>query len=90
MSEVRTRHNSTLMDLNEKLNPSVQVGDIVRNFYSNKDIGVVIEKVDEASSRVLWSTFYDPYGSHIGEPGVFTLPGNLNFVQINLCGERKR
>ena len=93
MSKVKEHNNSTLLSLDNKLNPEPQVGDMVRNFYKSSQIGVVIEVIDKVQSKVLWGEYHDPYSGLIGEPGYFyspniplqvTLPGELNRLSIDL------
>jgi len=93
MSKVKEHNNSTLLSLDNKLNPEPQVGDMVRNFYKSSQIGVVIEVIDKVQSKVLWGEYHDPYSGLIGEPGYFyspniplqvTLPGELNRISIDL------
>ena len=93
MSKVKEHNNSTLLSLDNKLNPEPQVGDMVRNFYKSSQIGVVIEVIDKVQSKVLWGEYHDPYSGLIGEPGYFyspnipltvTLPGELERISIDL------
>ena len=93
MSKVKEHNNSTLLSLDNKLNPEPQVGDMVRNFYKSSQIGVVIEVIDRVQSKVLWGEYHDPYSGLIGEPGYFyspniplqvTLPGELKQISIDL------
>jgi len=93
MSKVKEHNNSTLLSLDNKLNPEPQVGDMVRNFYKSSQIGVVIEVIDKAHSKVLWGEYHDPYSGLIGEPGYYyspkiplqvTLPGELDRISIDL------
>ena len=93
MSKVKEHNNSTLLSLDNKLNPEPQVGDMVRNFYKSSQIGVVIEVIDRVQSKVLWGEYHDPYSGLIGEPGYYyspniplqvTLPGELDRISIDL------
>jgi hypothetical protein len=93
MSKVKEHNNSTLLSMDNKMNPEPQVGDMVRNFYKSSQIGVVIEVIDKVQSKVLWGEYHDPYSGLIGEPGYFyspniplqvTLPGELNRISIDL------
>ena len=93
MSKVKEHNNSTLLSLDNKLNPEPQVGDMVRNFYKSSQIGVVIEVIDKVQSKVLWGEYHDPYSGLIGEPGYYyspkiplqvTLPGELDRISIDL------
>ena len=93
MSKVKEHNNSTLLSLDNKMNPEPQVGDMVRNFYKSSQIGVVIEVIDRVQSKVLWGEYHDPYSGLIGEPGYFyspniplqvTLPGELKQISIDL------
>ena len=93
MSKVKEHNNSTLLSLDNKLNPEPQVGDMVRNFYKSSQIGVVIEVIDKVQSKVLWGEYHDPYSGLIGEPGYYyspniplqvTLPGELDHISIDL------
>ena len=93
MSQVKEHNNSTLLSLDNKLNPEPQVGDMVRNFYQSSQIGVVIEVIDRVQSKVLWGEYHDPYSGFIGEPGYFyspkiplqvTLPGELDRISFEL------
>ena len=76
MSEVREHNNSTLLSMDNKMNPEPQVGDMVRNFYQSKQIGVVIEVIDRVQSKVLWGEYTDPYSGFIGAPR------NINYSDI--------
>ena len=93
MSKVKEHNNSTLLSLDNKLNPEPQVGDMVRSFYKSSQIGVVIEVIDKVQSKVLWGEYHDPYSGLIGEPGYYyspkiplqvTLPGELDRISIDL------
>lgn len=93
MSEVIEHYNSTLLSLDNQMNPEPQVGDLVRNFYRSSQVGVVVELIDRVQSKVLWGEYYDPYSGLIGEPGYFyspkiplqvTLPGELNYISVDL------
>jgi hypothetical protein len=93
MSVTREHNNSTLLSMDNKMNPEPGVGDLVRNFYNSSQIGVVIEVIDRVQSKVLWGKYSDPYSGLIGEPGYFysphipltvTLPGELNYISIDL------
>jgi hypothetical protein len=93
MSEVREHYTSTLLSLDNKMNPEPQVGDQVRNLYSVNNIGLVVEIISQNKCKVLWGEYHDPYSNLIGEPGYFyspniplqvTLPGELNQISIDL------
>lgn len=75
------------------MNPEPQVGDMVRNWYQSKQVGLVVEVIDRVQSKVLWGEYHDPYSGLIGEPGYFyspnipltvTLPGELNQISVDL------
>lgn len=93
MSQVKEHNNSTLLSMDNKMNPEPQVGDLVRNWYQSKQVGLVVEVIDRVQSKVLWGEYHDPYSGLIGEPGYFyspniplqvTLPGELNHISIDL------
>ena len=93
MSEVREHYNSTLLSLDNKMNPEPQVGDQVRNLYSVNNIGLVVEIISQNKCKVLWGEYHDPYSRLVGEPGYYyspnipltvTLPGELNQISIDL------
>ena len=93
MSKVKEHNNSTLLSMDNKMNPEPQVGDLVRNWYQSKQVGLVVEVIDRVQSKVLWGEYHDPYSGLIGEPGYFyapyvplqvTLPGELKQISIDL------
>ena len=85
MSEIREEFNENLLDHNRNPVPSPQPGDIVFSYFTGVT-GVVIEKIEENKSRVLWNGFSRFI---VGEPGYFVMPGELKFVSVNLCVEGK-
>lgn len=93
MSQVKEHNNSSLLSMDNKMNPEPQVGDMVRNWYQSKQVGLVVEVIDRVQSKVLWGEYHDPYSGLIGEPGYFyspnipltvTLPGELNQISVDL------
>ena len=93
MSQVKEHNNSTLLSMDNKMNPEPQVGDLVRNWYQSKQVGLVVEVIDRVQSKVLWGEYHDPYSGLIGEPGYYyspniplqvTLPGELDRISIDL------
>ena len=82
MREVKQHNNSTLLSMDGKMNPEPQVGDMVRNFYQSKQIGVVIEVIDRVQSKVLWGEYTDPYSGYIFTPYV-----PLQILKLPLKGE---
>lgn len=76
MSSVKEHNNSTLLSMDGKLNPEPQVGDMVRNFYQFKQIGIVIELIDKVQSKVLWGEYTNPWES-------FVRPLTKNYIQIS-------
>lgn len=77
MSQVKEHNNSTLLSMDNKMNPEPQVGDLVRNWYQSKQVGLVVEVIDRVQSKVLWGEYHDPYSGLIGEPGFFYSPLNV-------------
>lgn len=93
MSIVKEHYNSTLLSLDNKMNPELQVGDQVRNLYSINNLGLILKVLPENRCSVLWEKYDDPYSNLIGEPGYFyapniplqvTLPGELNQISVDL------
>ena len=93
MSIIKEHYNSTLLSLDNKMNPEPQVGDQVRNLYSINNLGLILKVLPENRCSVLWEKYDDPYSNLIGEPGYFyspniplqvTLPGELNQISIDL------
>ena len=60
MSVTRNQYNSTLLDMDGKMNPEPVVGDAVRSFYSPKSIGIVIDRPTPIESTVLWNDYKNP------------------------------
>ena len=88
MSEIREEFNENLLDHNKVPIPSPQPGDMVFAYFTGVT-GVVIEKIEENKSRVLWNG----RSRFIVGPGYFVMPGELKFklkfVSVNLCVEGK-
>jgi len=93
VSIIKEHYNSTLLSLDNKMNPELQVGDQVRNLYSINNLGLILKVLPENRCSVLWEKYDDPYSNLIGEPGYFyspniplqvTLPGELNQISIDL------
>lgn len=93
MSIIKEHYNSTLLSLDNKMNPEPQVGDQVRNLYSINNLGLILKVLPGDRCSVLWEKYDDPYSNLIGEPGYFyspnipltvTLPGELNQISIDL------
>ena len=93
MSIIKEHYNSTLLSLDNKMNPELQVGDQVRNLYSINNLGLILKVLPENRCSVLWEKYDDPYSNLIGEPGYFyspniplqvTLPGELNQISVDL------
>jgi hypothetical protein len=93
MSIIKEHYNSTLLSLDNKMNPELQVGDQVRSLYSINNLGLILKVLPENRCSVLWEKYDDPYSQLIGEPGYFyspnipltvTLPGELNQISIDL------
>ena len=84
MNEIREEFNENLLDHNRNPVPSPQPGDMVFAYFTGVT-GVVIEKIEENKSRVLWNARFI-----VGEPGYFVMPGELKFVSVNLCVEGKQ
>ena len=78
MSEIKEHWNSTLLAMEGKLGRDLRVGDMVRNFYSHKDVGLVVERIDENNCKVLWGKYVDPWVGYVGGGG----GGTLNYNQI--------
>jgi hypothetical protein len=92
MSIIKEHYNSTLLSLDNKMNPELQVGDQVRNLYSINNLGLILKVLPENRCSVLWEKYDDPYSNLVGEPGYFyspnipltvTLPGELNHISID-------
>ena len=75
MSVTRTQYNSTLLDMDGKMNPEPSVGDTVRSFYSSKSIGIVIDRPTPIESTVLWNDYVNPFERLIR-------PAPVNYAQI--------
>jgi hypothetical protein len=92
MSQVKEHNNSTLLSMDNKMNPEPKVGDLVRNWYQSKQVGLVVEVIDKVQSKVLWGEYHDPYSGLIDKgyfyapyiPLAVTLPGELNHISIDL------
>lgn len=98
MSIIKEHYNSTLLSLDNKMNPELQVGDQVRNLYSVNNIGLVVEIISQTKCKVLWGEYHDPYSNLIGEPGYYyspnippqvTLPGELKQISVDLKVENE-
>jgi len=98
MSIIKEHYNSTLLSLDNKMNPELQVGDQVRNLYSINNLGLILKVLPENRCSVLWEKYDDPYSQLIGEPGYFyspnipltvTLPGELNQISVDLKVENE-
>jgi hypothetical protein len=98
VSIIKEHYNSTLLSLDNKMNPEPQVGDQVRNLYSINNLGLILKVLPENRCSVLWEKYDDPYSNLIGEPGYFyspnipltvTLPGELKQISIDLKVENE-
>jgi hypothetical protein len=77
MSKVNIQYNSSLSDLDGRMIPvQPQIGDLVRYFYNNKNVGIVVELIDNLQSKILWSNFLNPWER------VVSGPLKVNYSQI--------
>jgi hypothetical protein len=77
MSKVNIQYNSSLSDLDGRIIPvQPQIGDLVRYFYNNKNVGIVVELIDNLQSKILWSNFSNPWER------VVSGPLKVNYSQI--------
>jgi len=85
VSEIREEFNENLLDHNKVPIPSPQPGDMVFSYYTGSP-GLVLENLKKNKSKVLWGEYPQFI---VGEPGYFVMPGELEFVSVNLCVEGK-
>jgi hypothetical protein len=79
MSKVNIQYNSSLLDLDGRIIPvQPQIGDLVRYFYNNKNVGIVVELIDNLQSKILWSNFSNPWERVVSGP----LSVNYSYSQI--------
>ena len=57
MSIIKEYYNSTLLSLDNKMNPELQVGDQVRNLYSINNLGLILKVLPENRCSVLWEKY---------------------------------
>ena len=57
MSIIKEHYNSTLLSLDNKMNPELQVGDQVRNLYSINNLGLILKVLPENRCSVLWEKY---------------------------------
>ena len=57
MSIIKEHYNSTLLSLDNKMNPELKVGDQVRNLYSINNLGLILKVLPENRCSVLWEKY---------------------------------
>jgi len=74
MSIVRIHNITSLKTWDNKFVSDPQPGDMVTFYLSPDSSGVVLEKVDENTARVLWSHFSDPFQGVVSPLPRSTIP----------------
>ena len=102
MSNIRIMDTRTLVTIEGKFCFDPQPGDLVRFYLASDSLGMVVEKIDENNTRVLWGNFVNPF-DNIVRPitrnytqiaqQAFTVqpmpPGALPFYLDHMCKDEK-
>ena len=84
MSLIRNMDTRTLVTMEGRFCTDPQPGDMVRYYLNPHATGVIIKKLDENQSRVLWGT--NP--EIILTQSRITLPGKMSYVSVDLVVEK--